>query len=133
MRVVADGHAFTAGSTDHQSLQQRRALACRSTVPFRAPGERVALHPLAVRLVLLPGNIAGMNVMQQDPLLARYQTRTHLAIGQMALFGAAENECARIARVMDDLPCATVQKLAPDKFALVRPAAQSTWEQEFLR
>jgi hypothetical protein len=29
----------------------------------------------------------------------------------MALFGAAENECARIARVMDDLPCAAVQKL----------------------
>ena len=41
MRVVADGHAFTAGSTDHQSLQQRRALACRPTVSFRAPGERV--------------------------------------------------------------------------------------------
>jgi hypothetical protein len=48
MRVVADGHPFTAGSTDHQSLQQRSALACRSTVPLRAPGERVALHPLAV-------------------------------------------------------------------------------------
>ena len=124
MRVVADRHAFTAGSTDHQSLQQRRALACRSTVPFRAPGERIALHSLAVQLVLFPGNIARMNVAKQDPLLAWYQTRAHLAIGQMALFGATENECAGIARVVDDLPCAAVQKLGPDQFTLMRPAAQ---------
>ena len=74
-----------------------------------------------------------MNVAKQYPLLARYQTRAHLAIGQMALFSATENECAGIARVVDDLPCAAVQKFSPDKFTLMRPAAQSPREQELLR
>ena len=74
-----------------------------------------------------------MHVAQQDPLLARYQTRAHLAIGQMALFGAAEDEGAGIARVVNDLPRTTVQQLSPDEFALVRPASQSAREQEFLR
>ena len=120
MRVVADRHAFTASSTDHKPLQQCRTLACWSTAPLGAPGERIALHALAVRLVLFPGNVAGMHVAQQNPLLAWHQTRADLAIGQMALFGATEDEGAGIARIVDDLPRTTVQQLGPDQLALVR-------------
>jgi hypothetical protein len=58
MRVVADRHAFTATSADHDPLQQCRALACRSTASLGAPGERITLHALEVQLILFPSWVA---------------------------------------------------------------------------
>jgi site-specific recombinase XerD len=88
---------------------------------------------LSEHMVLFPGYIARMHVAQKDPLLARHQTRAHFSIGQVALFGATENEGAGIARVVDDLPRTTVQQLRPDELALVCTATQSPREQELLR
>ena len=45
-----------------QALQQCRTCASRSTAPFGAPGNCIALHRLQVRLVLLPRYVARMNV-----------------------------------------------------------------------
>ena len=58
----------------------------------------------------------------------RHQTRAYLAIGQVALFGATENEGTSIARVVDDLARTAVQQLRPDEFTLVRTATQSPRE-----
>ena len=121
MRMVADRHAFTAGSADHKSLQQCRALACPSTPPLGAPGDRIALHALEVRPILFLGNVTRMHDVQQDPLLAGHQTRAYLAIGQPTLFGATEDEGAGVAWVVYDLPLTAVKQLGPDQLALVHP------------
>ena len=74
-----------------------------------------------------------MHVAQQDPLLAWHQAGAHLAIRQTALFGAAEDESAGVARVVDNLPRPAVQQFGPNQFAFMRTAAQSAREQKFLR
>ena len=122
MRVVADRHAFPASSADHQPLQQRRTFACRSTTSLGTPSDRITFHSLEVRLVLLPGNVTGMHVAQQNPFLAWHQTRAHFVIRQTTLFGATEDEGAGIARVVNDLPRTTVQQLGPNQLAFVDTA-----------
>ena len=108
MRVIANRHAFAAGSTDHEPLQQCHAFASWPTAPFGAPRRRITLYALEIRLVIFPGNKARVHITQQYPLLAGHQTRAYFAIGQFALLGAAENEGTCIARIVDDLPRATV-------------------------
>lgn len=74
-----------------------------------------------------------MCIAQQDPLLARHVSRADLAVRQTPVLRAAEHEGTRVARVVDDLPGATVQKLRPHELALVRPALQATREEQLLR
>ena len=82
MRVIAHRHAFPAGTADHEPLQQGRTLPGGTMVPLRTPGERVALHPLQVRQVVFPANVARMCIAQSDPILARDLPGGYLPFGK---------------------------------------------------
>src|SRR5437667_11202974 len=101
MGVIAHRHAFATSTADYQTLQKRGAFTGGSAATSRAPGKRIALYVLTIAPVLLPSDIARMDVAYQDPLLARHQTRAQLAIGQVALRGAAEKKRARMARTAE--------------------------------
>src|SRR5579883_532101 len=64
MHVISHRHALPAAAADHEPLQQSRALSRGTSAPIGAPGERVTLHALEVRQILLPGDVAGMHVTQ---------------------------------------------------------------------
>ena len=70
--VVPHSHTLPAVATDRESLEQGRPFA-RWTPPTIG-ATRLGIHVEAAQIlfVLLPGDIAGVDIGQQNPLIARH-------------------------------------------------------------
>ena len=99
--------------------------------PIGAAGLRIVVQTTEVLLVLGPGDVARVRVADQRmPLLAR---ELHTPLGAMrrsARLGLSKDEGAGIARVLERTQGPPVQERTPRQFALVRPRAQPTREQQ---
>jgi hypothetical protein len=69
-RVVSNRHPASAYATDHQALQQRGTFAWRTLTTVCSDGLRVFSKALEVLFILLPGNVAGVNILEKHPLFA---------------------------------------------------------------
>ena len=65
IREVADGHAAPAPPAQDDPLEQGGALAHGPTSVLRAEGA-IIVQPLLVAEELLPGDVAGVGVAQDD-------------------------------------------------------------------
>ena len=129
-RVVPNRHPAPADSTDHQSLQQRWALARRTLAAIGA--DRLSILPEApqVLFVLLPGDVAGMSILEQHPLFARQLRVGGASIGVVASPTAAINERTRITRIVKNVQGPAVGEFGPHQVAFVRPLPQPPWKQK---
>ena len=62
-RVVSDRHSAPADATDYQTLQQSRPLAWRTLATIRSNGLRVFAKAQKVLFILLPGDVAGVSIL----------------------------------------------------------------------
>src|SRR4029077_4519816 len=76
--------------------------------------------------------IAGMNILEQDPLFSGQLRVGSASIRFCASAVAAVNEGARIAGIVKNVQRPAVREIGPHQVAFVRPPLQAPWKQEFL-
>jgi hypothetical protein len=111
--VVSDCHPTPADSTDYQALQQSGALAWRTFATVGSDSLRVFAEAQKVLFILLPGDVAGVSILDEHPLLSRQLGVGGASMRVVASAAPAIYECARIARVVQDVQRPAVCKLCP--------------------
>src|SRR3954466_6444597 len=83
--VIADGHTLTATTTDNQSLQQCRALTCRTPATVTSHRLCALVESLLIPLIIFPGYVAGVGSGNQRlPLLLRNHHDAAMAVDSFA-------------------------------------------------
>ncbi len=126
--VTADRHRGAALAADRQPLQEGRPLPRRP--PAAAAGCAVVLEALPAGFETLPGDVALMLAAQQDlNLFERHAADGDCAVGPAAAAGAAEDEGACIAGIVEDLQDPRMGQPDPDHLAFAAACAQSPGKQ----
>jgi hypothetical protein len=127
--VIADGHASSAASADHESLQQRWAFAGGSGGAVGAVRIGVCCQQLLVVLELFPGQIAGVRVVDQaGPLLAWELSGGGAPVRSLARPALSIDERAGIAGVVQGAKDPPVRQLVPCQLAFAWPFADPAGE-----
>ena len=101
--MIANRHAVSAASTDHQALQQCGAFSRRPAAPIGAHRLCALMQALLVLLVLFPAKVARVSAgNQRVPLIPGHALHAATAMHALALVAAAVDECAGISRVVQD-------------------------------
>src|ERR1700680_5006922 len=100
LHAVMNAHPLSANTTDNTALQKRRAFARRPRVAHCAKPPRIFGEALLIGFKLLPGNIADMQIRNQElPFRLRNLGRAVLPVWQKASTETAIDECASVGRV----------------------------------
>jgi hypothetical protein len=129
-RVVSDRHSAPADATDYQPLQQGRTLAWRTLATIRSDGLRVFAKAQKVLFILLPGDVAGMSILEQRPLLARQPGIGYASVRVVARTASAIYECAGITGIVQAVEGAAMRKFSPHQIAFVRSLLQPPRKQK---
>ena len=116
--MVADAHAHATATADDQALQQGGPFARRSMAAIDPEGVGVGAQALEDLLVLGPGDVAGVGVVQEDqPLITRQHVMLEATIGLLLPAPSAEGIGAGVARVFQDAEHAPQIERLPDDLA----------------
>jgi hypothetical protein len=131
--VIAHGHPIPTDPAHREPLEKRGPLAGGTPASVGPIRLRVLAQPALILFKVLPRDVADMRIRdQRRPLLARQPLEHEPRVGGVTLPAAPEKECARIAWIVQDPEHARVLQPAPQRLALVRPVARTTWEGDLL-
>ncbi len=133
--LVADGHGAPAATAQHDPLQQGAPFPRRAAMGG-ARQVAVIFEPGLVALILLPGDIAGVGVLDQDRGLRGGPVRSPPPRRGRAPAafdpGATVSVGTGIGGVMQDLHRPAQIQRAPDQLALLRSLAPPRREEELV-
>lgn len=113
--VVAHRHPVAADAADQESLEQSGALARRRARAPGIPGQRVLPDAALVLLELVPGQVAGVGIVdERGPLGAVDTILVGSPVGGRARARTSEAERAGVPGVVQDLKGAGVVEFVPD-------------------
>jgi len=131
--VVAHGHAAAAPAADDQALEQGGAFPGRAGLAVVAVRGGVGGQCLLVDLVLRPGQVAGMVVVDHDgPLVGRFGQGVGAPVQVGGVAGPPVDVGAGVGGVVQDVQDLVVAQAVPVQLAGVGAAAVAAGEEQLL-
>src|SRR5439155_1792548 len=89
---ITDRHPATATTTQQHSLEQSDALSGRALTTIATVCIVVVAQPGEIRLVVLPGDVCGVGVREEDlPLVSAHTPITPFAVRTLSRAGAPKH------------------------------------------
>jgi hypothetical protein len=131
--VVAHGHATAAPAADDQTLEQGGAFTGRAGLAVVAVRGGVGGQGLLVGLVLRPGQVAGMVVVDHNgPLAGGFDQGAGAPVQVGAVAGPPVDVGAGVGGIVQDVQDLVVAQAVPVQLAGVGAAAVAAGEQRLL-
>ena len=131
--MVAHGHATAAPAADDQTLEQGGAFTGRAGLAVVAVRGGVGGQGLLVGLVLRPGQVAGMVVVDQHgPLAGGSGQGVGAPVQVSGVAGPPVNVGAGVGGIVQDLQDLVMAQVVPVQLAGVGAAAVAAGEQQLL-
>ena len=130
--VIAHRHPLTAAAADDEPLQQCRSFTWWTSPMIFTERPRVGQQALLVFLVLIPRDVARVDVADEHGPLITRQLPKHIARSSQASLVATVDEGAGIARVVQGMEHVAAQQRTPDQLSLARTRGQPPREEQLL-